>query len=144
MSRIAVRIGFRRPRHRTSRLGVFCALLALSLRLASLAPPPPVISADFGDLAAFGAHALCLATPANIDQRAIPAQKAPTRPGDRGEHDHSLCCLWHASAGFIVPQTAAPARIVFVDAVSSVPAADEFHPANLTGAIRARGPPGQA
>lgn len=143
MSRIAVRAAWRRPRHLQSRLGVLLAFLALSFRLMWVAPPPS-ISSKIADFAALGEHALCLANPANIAPASVPRDTDPAQPGDHADHDHSLCCLWHASTGFVLPQIVSAARITFVKTTPALAAAVEFHPADLTAANRARGPPGQA
>ena len=138
MSRIAARIAWRRTRRLPSRPGVLLALLALSLRLVwpvSL----PLISADVADLAGLGEHALCLSVAANIES--VPASRDETpQPANDPDHDHSLCCLWHAS-GVILPGVDVGLRLLPFDAILNVAAATEFHPARLTGTIRARGPP---
>jgi hypothetical protein len=143
MRRTGFRIALPRRGRPGTRLGVALAVLGLCLRLAWLGPPVPV-SADLTELAAFGEHALCLASPASTDRAPIPGDGLPPPAGDHDDHDHSLCCLWHASAGFVVPQVAAVARIAFAEAMSTVATTPEFQPPNLTGPTRARGPPGQA
>jgi len=117
-------------------------VLALSLRLG-WPVPPTLASVDAGAIATFGEHALCLAAPTSTDPSPVSRDRLPPSPGDRADHDHSLCCLWHASAGFAVPQIETPARIAFDEAALSIAAAVEFHPASLTGPTRARGPPDQ-
>jgi hypothetical protein len=117
--------------------------LALSLRLAWPMPPTP-ISVDADGWAALGEHALCLATPASSGPSPVSRDKLPASPGDHADHDHSLCCLWHASAGFAVPQIETAARIAFVKAALPFAAAVEVHLASLTGPSRARGPPAEA
>lgn len=143
MRRMGFRIALPRRGRPGSRLGVVLAVLALCLRLAWLGPSVPA-SADLTGLAALGEHALCLASPASTDRAPIPGDTFPPPAGDHADHDHSLCCLWHASPGFVVPQVAAVARIAFAEAMSTVAATPEFQPPNLTGPTRARGPPGQA
>ena len=130
----------RRHRRPASRVGVVLAVVALLLRLAWPAPPA-VTPAEAGPLAAFGEHALCLAAPASTAPGPVTGDTLPPASGDHADHDHSLCCLWHASAGFALPQIDFAARIVFVEAVSRITAAAEFRPATLTGPTRARGPP---
>jgi hypothetical protein len=126
-----------------NRLGVVLAVLALCLRVAFPAPPP--IPADIGNLAALGEHALCLAAPAATDPAPVSGDRLPPPAGNHNDHSHSLCCLWHASAGFLPPQIEAAARIVFVEAVLHfASAAADFHPARLSGPIRVRGPPSEA
>ena len=144
-SRTASRIGFRQGRRPASRLGVVLAVLALCLRLAWPTPQPTLIPADIGGLAALGEHALCLAAPAATDPAPVSGDQLPPPAGNHADHDHSLCCLWHASAGFVPPQIETAARIVFIEAARpfAVAAAD-FHPASLTGPTRARGPPSEA
>jgi hypothetical protein len=118
--------------------------VALLLRLAWPAPPA-VTPAEAGPLAAFGEHALCLAAPASTAPGPVTGDTLPPASGDHADHDHSLCCLWHASAGFALPQIGVAVRIVFVDAVPPVAAtAAGFRPAKLTGPTRARGPPQEA
>jgi hypothetical protein len=143
MRRMGFPIALPRRGRPSSRLGVVLAVLALCLRLAWLGPPIPVFT-DLTGLAAFGEHALCLASPASTDRAPIPVDRLPPPAGDHADHDHSLCCLWHASPGFVVPQVAAVARIAFAEAMSTVATTPEFQPPNLTGPNRARGPPGQA
>ena len=120
------------------------AVLALALRLAW--PVPPALSHfEAGPLAAFGEHALCLAAPASTDPAPVSGDEAPASPGDHADHDHSLCCLWHASAGFALPQIDTAARIVFIETMLPIAgAAADFQSANLTGPTRARGPPQEA
>jgi hypothetical protein len=114
--------------------------LALCLRLAW--PMPPMLaSVDAGGLAALGEHALCLAAPASTDPTPVSRDKLPPPTGDHADHDHSLCCLWHASAGFTVPQIEFAAQVTFGEASLPVAAAADFHAASLTGPSRARGPP---
>jgi hypothetical protein len=127
------------------RFGVVLAVLALALRLAW--PIPPTLThVEAGPLAAFGEHALCLAAPASTDPAPVSGDKLPPPGGGHADHDHSLCCLWHASAaGFALPQIDTAARIVFVEAISLIAAtAGDFRPASLTGPTRARGPPQEA
>jgi hypothetical protein len=128
----------RRPT--ASPLGVALAVLALCLRLVWPAPPS-VGSADITALTGLGEHALCLAASANADAPPIGSDRAPAPIGDHADHDHSLCCLWHAAAGFLVPQVAAVARIAFAELAAAAAAPPEFHPAGLIGPTRARGPP---
>jgi hypothetical protein len=133
-------------RHRRPgcQFGVILAVLALALRLA-LPVPPALSPVEAGPLAAFGEHALCLAAPASTDPAPVTRDKLPPAGGDHADHDHSLCCLWHASAGFALPQIDIAARIVFVETISPIAAAAaDFYPANLTGPTRARGPPQEA
>ena len=138
------RIGFFQRRRPANRLGVVLAVLALCLRLAWPAPQPTLIPADIGDLAALGAHALCLAAPASADPAPVSGDQLPP-DGNQADHDHSLCCLWHASAGFVPPQIESSGRVVFAEAVPRfAAAAADFHPASLTGTTRARGPPAEA
>jgi hypothetical protein len=134
------------PRQRcrpAGRLGVVLGVLALALRLA-WPMPPTSIPVDAVGWAALGEHALCLSTPASTDPSPVSRDRLPASPGDHANHDHSLCCLWHASAGFAVPQIEAAARVIFVEAALPVAAAIEFSPASLTGPSRARGPPAEA
>lgn len=142
MSRIAARIAWRRTRHLPSRFGVLLAPVGLSLRLAWPVSWPPPISTDVADLGALGEHALCLSVAANIDSVPASRDEAP-QPGNDADHDHSVCCLWHAVCGVILPQVDAGVRLARFEAISSVAAATEFHPEKLTGTIRARGPPTQ-
>ena len=133
-----------RQRHRPARrLAALLGVLALALRLV-WPMPPTLASGDSGGWATLGEHALCLATPANTDPATPPRDKQPASPGDHADHDHSLCCLWHASAGFVVPRIETAARIAFVEAVPPIAAAARFHPASLNGPSRARGPPAEA
>jgi hypothetical protein len=142
--RTVSRIGFFQRRRPANRVGVVLAVLALCLRLAWPTPQPTLIPTDIGDLAALGEHALCLAAPAATDPAPLSSDKLPPA-GNHADHDHSLCCLWHASAGFVPPQIEAAARIVFAEAARPFAAAPvDFHPARLTGPTRARGPPAEA
>ena len=118
-------------------------VLALVMRLA-WPTPPTLASVDAGGLAAFGEHALCLAAPSGADPAPASRGQLPPPTGDHADHDHSLCCLWHASAGFALPQIEVAARVAFIEAALPVAAAADFHPASLTGATRARGPPTEA
>src|SRR5437762_3379872 len=141
-SRTTSRIAWHRHGRPASRLGVLLAVLALSLRLASPMPPTPTF-VDAGPLAAFGEHALCLA--AATSTAPVSGDTLPTSPGDHADHDHSLCCLWHASAGFALPQIDTAARIVFVETILPVAAAAaDFQPEIQSGPNRARGPPQDA
>ncbi|MBV8492742.1 MAG: hypothetical protein JO162_04610 [Alphaproteobacteria bacterium] len=116
-------------------------MLALSLRLA-WPVSPPLISTDIADFAALGEHALCLSVAGNIES--VPASRDGTpQPGNDANHDHSLCCLWHALSGVILPKVDAGVRLARFEVISSVATATDFHPAKLTGTIRARGPPTQ-
>jgi hypothetical protein len=117
--------------------------LALGLRLAWPAAPLPS-SAGIADLAALGEHALCVATPASADPSPARDDRAPPPAGDHANHDHSLCCLWHAAAGFVVQQVAMVARLSFVEIPPILASASRYRPADLTGSTRARGPPGNA
>jgi len=124
---------------------VVLAVLALSLRLAW--PIPPTLShVEAGPLAAFGEHALCLAALASTDPTPVSGDRLPPAGGGHADHEHSQCCLWHASAaGFALPQIDTAARIVFVEAMPPLATtAGDFRPTNLTGPIRARGPPQEA
>ena len=122
------------------------AVLALSLRLAWPAPPTLTLtSADAAALAAFGEHALCLAAATSTDPTPVSGDRLPTSPGDHADHDHSLCCLWHASAGFALPQLDTAARIVFVEPILPIAAAAaDFQPEVQSGPNRTRGPPQEA
>jgi hypothetical protein len=134
-----------RHRRPANRVGVVLAVLALFLRIAWPTPIPAAIPSDIGGLAALGEHAMCLAAPASTDQAPVPHDKLPAPTGDHADHDHSLCCLWHASAGVALPQIAASVRILFAQEMrpfSAVPA--DFRPASLSGPSRARGPPQEA
>jgi hypothetical protein len=142
-SRAVARTAFDRRRRPIIRLGVVLGVLALALRLA-WPMPPTLVSGDPDGWAALGEHALCLATPASTDPTTLPRDGLPASPDDRADHDHSLCCLWHASAGCVVPQIATAARIAFIDAMPPIAAAVEFRPKRLTGPSRARGPPAEA
>jgi hypothetical protein len=143
--RTVSRIGFFQRRRPASRLGVVLAVLALSLRLAWPAPQPTVVPAYIGGVAVLGAHALCLAAPAATDPAPVSGDQLPPPAGNHADHDHLLCCFWHANAGFVAPQIESAARIVFVEAVRPFAAAPaDFQPASLTGPSRARGPPGEA
>ena len=128
----------RRPA--ASPLGVALAVLALCLRLV-WPTAPSVGSADITALTGLGEHALCLAASANADPAPIGSDRAPAPIGDHADHDHSLCCLWHAATGFVVPQVAAVARIAFAEVAPAAAAPPEFQPAGLIGPTRARGPP---
>jgi hypothetical protein len=142
-SRTVARTAVDRRRRPAARLGVVLGVLALVLRLA-WPMPPALVSGDPDGWAALAEHALCLAAPASTDPAPQSRDNLPASPDDRADHDHSLCCLWHASAGFVVPQIGAPARIAFVETVPPFAAAAQFHPASLTGPSRARGPPAEA
>jgi hypothetical protein len=144
-NRTVARIEFRQRRRPTSWLGVVLAVLALCLRLAWPAPQPTLIPTDIGGLATLGEHALCLAAPAASDPAPVSSDKLPPPAGNHADHDHSLCCLWHATAGFLPPQIESTGRVVFVEAVQRFAAAPaDFQPASLTGPSRARGPPSEA
>jgi hypothetical protein len=124
--------------------GVVLAVLALALRLV-FAVPPALSLVEAGPLTAFGEHALCLAAPASTDPSPVTRDKLPPSGGDHADHDHSLCCLWHASTGFAPPQIDIAAHIVFVETISPIAAAAaDFRSASLTGPNRARGPPQEA
>jgi hypothetical protein len=143
-SRTVSRNTSRRHRRPASRFGVVLAILALCIRLA-WPTPPTVVPADAGPLAAFGEHALCLAAPASTAPGPLSGDKLPPPTGNHADHDHSLCCLWHASAGFALPQIDIAARIVFAEATLPIAAAAaDLRLANLTGPTRARGPPPEA
>jgi hypothetical protein len=133
----------RQRRRPASPLGVVLGVLALALRLA-WPTPPTLISGDPDGWAALGEHALCLAAPASTDPAPPSRGELPQSPADHADHDHSLCCLWHASAGFVVPQIATAARIAFTEAMPPIAAIVEFRPKRLTGPSRARGPPAEA
>ena len=134
------------PRQRcrpAGRLGVVLGVLALALRLA-WPMPPTSIPVDAVGWAALGEHALCLSTPASTDPSPVSRDRLPASPGDHANHDHSLCCLWHAGSGVVVPQIEAAARVIFTEPAPLMAAAVEVHPASLTGPSRARGPPTEA
>jgi hypothetical protein len=134
---------FPQRRRPANRLGVVLGVLALTLRLA-WPTPPTLISGDPDGWAALGEHALCLAASASTDPAPPSRDRLPVSPGDHADHDHSLCCLWHASAGYVVLQIATAARIAFTEAMPPIAAAVEFHAASQTGPSRARGPPAEA
>lgn len=123
-------------------LGAALAVLALCLRLAW---PGPVVlpTADDASLAAaLGEHALCLAGVGADDKIPLPRDQRPPGPGDHADHDGLGCCLWHAAAGFTLPQIAAVARAAFVEIrVSRVktPAPAGF--LRPMGPLQARAPP---
>jgi hypothetical protein len=134
-----------RHRRPASGFGVVLAVLALFVRLAW--PTPPTLAhVETGPLAAFGEHALCLAAPASTDPAPVSDDRLPPPGGGHADHDHSLCCLWHASAaGFALPQIDTAARIVFIETtLPTVATAADFRPAKLTGPTRARAPPQEA
>jgi hypothetical protein len=133
-----------RHRRPASGFGVVLAVLALFVRLAW--PTPPTLAhIETGPLAAFGEHALCLAAPASTDPAPVSGDRLPPPGGGHADHDHSLCCLWHASAGFAPPQIDIAARIIFAEAtLPTVATAADLRPANLTGPTRARAPPQEA
>jgi hypothetical protein len=133
-----IAVGERRPA--ASLLGVALALLALCLRLVWPAPPS-IGSADVTAFIGLGEHALCLAASASADAAPIRTDSVPEPVGDHADHNHSLCCLWHAVAGFTVPQVASVARVAFAEAVPPVATGSEYRSADLTGSNRARGPP---
>ena len=119
-------------------------MLALALRVA-LPVPPALTHVEANPLTAFGEHALCLAAATSTDPTPVSGDRLPTSPGDHADHDHSLCCLWHASAGFALPQIDTAARIVFVEPILPVAAAAaDFEPEIQSGPNRARGPPQEA
>lgn len=133
-----IALGERRPA--ASLLGVALAILALCLRLVWPAPP----SVGFADVTAFiglEEHALCLAASVSSGAAPIQSDRVPAPVGDHADHDHSLCCLWHAVAGFTVPQVASLARVAFAETVPPVATASEYRSADLTGSNWARGPP---
>jgi hypothetical protein len=119
--------------------GVALAVVALCLRLVWPTPSAPV-SADIIQLTGLGEHALCLAAPVGVVPAPIRGDTVPPA-GDRPDHDHSLCCLWHAAGGFVMPQVATAIRIAFTEAAPAIAAASEFRSADLIGPTRARGPP---
>jgi hypothetical protein len=134
-----------RHRRPASGFGVVLAVLALFARLA-WPTPPTVAPVETGPLAAFGEHALCLAAPASTDPAPVSGDRLPPPGGGHADHEHSLCCLWHASAaGFALPQIDTAARIVFIETMLPIAAtAADFRPAKLTGPTRARAPPQEA
>ena len=128
----------RRPA--ASLLGVALAVLALCLRLV-WPVPQSVGSADVTVLTGLGEHALCLAASASSGAVPTHSDSVPAPVGDPADHDHSLCCLWHAVPGFTVPQLAFLARVAFAETVPPVATGSEYRSADLTGSNRARGPP---
>ena len=122
--------------------GAILALVALWVRLVWPAPPT-IAQSDITALVGLGEHALCLAA-ASPNSDPIRSDDAPAPAGDRADHDHSLCCLWHAVGGFVLPQVAAVVRIAFTEEARPGATTLRFQPANLIGAARARGPPGLA
>ena len=143
-SRTVSRTTLHRHRRPASGFGVVLAVLALFVRLAW--PMPSTLSpVEAGPLTAFGEHALCLAAPASTDPAPVSGDKLPPAGGNHADHDHSLCCLWHASAGFALPQIDVAAPIVFPETIPLIAATGgDFRPASLTGPTRARGPPQEA
>jgi len=134
-----------RHRRPASDFGVLLAVLALFVRLAW--PTPPILAqVEAGPLAAFGEHALCLAVPASTDPAPVSDDRLSPPGGGHADHEHSLCCLWHASAaGFALTQIDTAARIVFIETtLPTVATAADFRPAKLTGPTRARAPPQEA
>jgi len=134
-----------RPRRRPRIKRVFVAILAVvALWLRLVWPAPPTIArSDITALAGLGEHALCLAAPATQDPAPIRSDGVPPPAGDRADHDHSLCCMFHAVGGFVLPRVAAVARIAFAEAARPDARTRRFQPTDLIGAARARGPPGQ-
>jgi len=133
-----IALGERRPA--ASLLGVALAVLALCLRLV-WPVPPSVGSADATVLTGLGEHALCLAASSSSGAVSTHSDSVPAPVGDPADHDHSLCCLWHAVPGFTVPQFASLARIAFAATVPPVATGSEDRSADLTGSNRARAPP---
>ena len=122
--------------------GATLAVLALCLRLGWPEPvvPPAVDGASLA--AALGEHALCLAGATTEDRTSLPRDRQPRAPGDHADHDGLGCCLWHAAAGFTLPQTTAVARVAFVEI--RVPRLPTPAPAGLPrpiGPLQARAPP---
>jgi hypothetical protein len=136
-------IALRERRPAASLLGVALAVLALCLRLV-WPVPPSVGSADVTAFIGLGEHALCLAASASADAAPIRSDSVPEPIGDHVDHNHSLCCLWHSAAGFVLPQIAAVAPITFAEAAPAAAAPLEFQFTGLIGPIRVRGPPALA
>ena len=123
-----------------SLMGIALAVLALCLRLV-WPVPPSVGSADVTVLTGLGEHALCLAASASSGAAPIHSDSVPAPVGDPADHDHSLCCLWHAVPGFTVPQLAFLARVAFAETVPPVATGSEYQPDEPNGSNRARGAP---
>jgi hypothetical protein len=125
-----------------SRLIVALAVAALCLRLVWPVASPSVAPTEATSLTALiGEHALCLAQPASAAQAPNSGDSLPAPSGGHHDHDHSLCCLWHAAGGFLVPQAATVAHVAFVQIAPPIAAPSGFLPASQTGPSRARGPP---
>src|SRR5665213_3586755 len=101
-----MRLLSRYRRRGAQRFGVGLAVLGLCLRLATPTWAPEHTAAPTGaDLVAlYGEHALCIAAARS------EAPPEPTPPGP--QHDHGLCCLFHANFGFGLPSAPpTPTRI---------------------------------
>ncbi|HEX3884382.1 MAG TPA: hypothetical protein VHW66_17130 [Stellaceae bacterium] len=131
-----MRLFSRYRRRGAQRFGVGLAVLALCLRLATpaFAPEPVAVPAGPDLVALFGEHALCIAAARG---------EAPTEPAPPAQqHDHGLCCLFHANLGFAPPSAPPTPTLVALDAavelLAPVPVLTSRAPA---GAARARAPP---
>ena len=129
---------FSRYRRRgAQRFGAGLAVLALCLRLATpnWAPEHTVAAPDADLVALFGEHALCIAAA----RGEAPSEPTPPAPA---QHDHGLCCLFHANLGFAVPPAPpVPTRIALDAPAELFTPILALTPRAPTGAARARAPP---
>jgi hypothetical protein len=93
-------------------VAVATLVFALVLRLAWVVPAPADEARSFA--AAFGEHALCLATPPSDETTpAGPRGDGPPAPGGHAGHDDAKCCQWHATGWVVLPGTGATTLVAF-------------------------------
>ena len=128
-----------RRRGKGSRLGYVLAVVALLAQIAGPGTHAPVAIGPADGavrLAAFGAHALCLAP----DSRA-PVAPSPGNETPEPHHDFAACCFWNASMGAPLVPVAFAGPVAYALLRVSFTAPSEAIPTYKSGAARARAPP---
>ena len=132
-----------RRRHKSSRLGVVLAVVALLMQSAGPGLHARVLIGPTNGVGkfslAFDAHALCLASNEAAPVPAAPADKAPKQ-----DHNFAACCVWHGTAGAVLAPAALVEPVAFAASPVAFTAPSADIPTRLAGAVRARAPPAGA
>jgi hypothetical protein len=128
-----------RRREKSSLLGFVLAVVALLAQIAGpgIHAPISIGPADgTATLAAFGAHALCLAS-----DSAAPVVPSPAKDTPEPHHDFAACCFWHASTGAALALLVLAEPVAFASLRVGLAAPFEAIPTYKSGTARARAPP---